>query len=330
MLINVPVRNTGVCEANLKKGRPQLLSGADDVAVLCPFCGAAGAGLYCRSRTAAILQCRTCNGLYDPDRTGELTSDTAVARRAVGEYLASYDDNRPAELAIARGVVALLRKRLPAATRYLEFGCGNAAIAEITDADRLPITYTGIELSAALYQAINPSVRERVMQGPALKPALERVPNASQDVVILHHVLEHLPDPRQTLALLRQKLAAGGHFFIEVPNEQWKRPIIGLRRVLKRSGDEWFPGHINFFTQASLRNFLVAQGFQIEYERKVTAASYPEMVKKMLGGETKFHASAPARVVYAGLRLSKLESLIGYGIVLRCICRPVEPKATHE
>src|ERR1700684_933024 len=105
---------------------------------------------------------------------------------------------------------------------------------------------------------------------------------------------------------------------------------MGLRRMLKPTGGDWVSGPITFFTQTPLRNFLAAQGFEIEYERKVTAASYPEMVKKMLGGESKFRTSLLARMVYAGLRWSKLESLIGYGIVLRCLCRPSAPNATHE
>lgn len=330
MSIDVLTPNAVAHEANAKAGRPSPLSAADQATVLCPYCGDAGSRLYCRGRKAVILQCRRCGGRYDPDRTGEISQNAAVAEQVVGEYIASYHDNRASELAIARGVVALLRKRLPAATRYLELGCGNAAIAEIIAADCLPITYIGIELSAALYGAISPAVRDCVVHEPTLNAALDRVPDGSQDIVILHHVLEHLPEPRRTLALLRQKLTAGGRFFIEVPNEQWKRRIIALRGLLKRGGDEWFPGHINFFTQTSLRNFLVLEGFQIEYERKLTAASYPEMVKKMLGGETRFRASVPARIVYAALRWSKLESLIGYGIVLRCICRPGIPSVPHE
>jgi SAM-dependent methyltransferase len=330
MPIDVVFSNSTKSTAHLEWGQANALSASSDMPAACPYCGSSDNALYCRGRTAVILRCHNCGGFYDPNREGEITPDGTAIDQVTREYLSSYRDDESSELAIARNVVTLLRERVPGATRFLEFGCGNAAIGQVAAADRLPITYTGIELSAALYAAISPYLRNRILHQPTLIEALDRVPNGSQDIVILHHVLEHLPDPRDSLALLRQKLAAEGRFFIEVPNEQWKRRIMGLRRMLKPSGDDWFPGHINFFTQTSLRNFLAAQGFEIEYERKVTAASYPEMVKKMLGGESKFRTSLLARMVYAGLRWSKLESLIGYGIVLRCLCRPSAPNATHE
>ena len=265
--------------------------------------------------------CVSCGGLYNPDRTGEIELED-VAERVTREYLAGYQDNQSSERTIARNVLELLSELVPAATCYLEIGCGDATMAKVIVAEQRRITYTGIELSPALHAAIDPAVRPRVIHEPTFAAAFDRVQDGSQHVMIFHHVLEHLPEPRLVLALARRKLTPGGWFFIEVPNEQWKRTIIRLRRILKRDGEDWFPGHINFFTQDSLRNLLISQGLQIEYERKLTAAGYPEMVKKMLGGEVAFRGNIPARIVYAGLRWAKLESLIGYGIVLRCLCRP--------
>jgi SAM-dependent methyltransferase len=302
--------------------RSAQLSRALDSIVSCPYCGSNNSVLYCRGRAAIILHCLSCGGFYDPDRKSEVASDRDVAAIVTRDYINSYQDNNSSELAIARGVIALLREQLPAARRFLEVGCGNAAIATVAAAERLPIGYIGIEVSPALYGMIDPAVRRLVVHERALETAFDRIDDGSQDVVIFHHVLEHLPEPRKVLALARRKLARDGRVFIEVPNEQWKRPLIRLRRILKPGGEDWFPGHINFFTQASLRKFLVAQGWEVEYERKVTAADYVEMVTKMLGGQTAFRRNVPAKIVHAALRLTKLESLIGYGIVLRCICRP--------
>lgn len=291
---------------------------ARDIHTCCPYCDHSESSLYYQGQRAVILRCRGCGGLYDPDRAGEIAADDAVTERITREYLDGYRDNAAAELAIAHGVIRLLRDHLPSAAHYLEIGCGNGAIAMVGRS--LPLQYTGIEVSPALFGAIDPAVRN-IIHAPTLEAACDRIGDGSQDVVIMHHVLEHLPEPRRTLQLLKRKLAPGGHIFIEVPNEQWKRPIIKLRRILKRGSDDWFPGHINFFTQASLRNFLNSQGFQIVYERKVTAAAYVEMVKKMLGGEAAFRANVSARTIHAILRATKLESFLGYGIVLRCISR---------
>ena len=38
------------------------------------------------------------------------------------------------------------------------------------------------------------------------------------DLVTIHHVLEHLPHPREAMALLSARLRPGGHLVVEVPN----------------------------------------------------------------------------------------------------------------
>ena len=137
----------------------------------------------------------------------------------------------------------------------------------------------------------------------------------------MHHVLEHLPAPADTLALVKRKMRPGGNIFIEVPNEQWKRPLISLRRLLKRGGDDWFPGHINFFTRRPLESLLRAQGLAIVSSKVVPAADLPALVVKMLGGPRAYRENPVARMVFALLRLTQVERLLGYGISLRCIAR---------
>jgi SAM-dependent methyltransferase len=287
----------------------------------CPFCSGNRARLYVRGRASSILQCVDCGGWYDPNRRGEIVPDADAATDLVSkEYERTYRDNVAAERAIAEGLLEFLHSRLPNSHRYLEVGCGHAAIGLAAVAIRPDVKYTGIELSPTLYRGINPAARHMVVHAPSLELALETVGDQSQDLVIFHHVLEHFPEPRTALSLIRHKLAPGGRIFIEVPNEQWKRPIIHLRRILKRSGDDWFPGHINFFTQESLRSFLISQKFSIDFEEKIPAGRYLNMVKKMLGGETAFRTNLPARLVHGILRTTRLESLIGYGIVLRVVC----------
>lgn len=295
-----------------------------DAVGACPYCGTTATDPYFSGRTGVIVRCAGCRGLFTRDRSDEIVADS-VGESVSEEYSETYGDNEAAEQAIASNMLSLLCERAPGARSYLEIGCGNAAVGVAVASGRWPrITYTGIEISPSLYGTIEPGIRPHIVHAPTLEAAFASIADASQDVVILHHVLEHLPEPRMTLALIRRKLAPGGHLFIEVPNEQWKRSIILLRRLLKRRGDDWFPGHINFFTQASLRNFLVSEGFQVDFEEKLTAAGYLDMVKKMLGGETAFRKNVPARIVYSILKWTKLESLIGYGIVLRCICSPNE------
>src|SRR5262249_55262612 len=136
-----------------------------------------------------------------------------------------------------------------------------------------------------------------------------------------HHVLEHLPAPADTLQLVKAKLRPGGRLFVEVPNEQWKRPLIRLRRLLKRGGDDWFPGHVNFFTRRPLEGLVRAQGLKVVASQVGPAADLPALVVKMLGGPRAYRSNRLGRALFALLRATRIERVIGYGISLRCIAQ---------
>jgi 2-polyprenyl-3-methyl-5-hydroxy-6-metoxy-1,4-benzoquinol methylase len=93
----------------------------------------------------------------------------------------------------------------------------------------------------------------------------DEMPDASQDVVTLFHVLEHLPEPRLTLQSIQRVLRPGGLLIVEVPN--WGSH---LRRL---QGLRWtyvIDHHLNHFDAHSLSQMAVAAGFvkgTLEYRR---------------------------------------------------------------
>ncbi len=98
------------------------------------------------------------------------------------------------------------------------------------------------------------------------------------DVLTLFHVLEHVPDPSQTLKICHSLLSFQGLLVIAVPNDveailtrrnrimkQWKRPkyqILGNLGLpaLTLSGSEI---HLSHFTSSVLATALRSQGFEI-------------------------------------------------------------------
>ncbi len=50
-------------------------------------------------------------------------------------------------------------------------------------------------------------------------------------------------------------------------------------------------------------------------------ADLPALVVKMLGGPRAYRENPLARMVFALLRLTQVERVLGYGISLRCIAR---------
>lgn len=86
------------------------------------------------------------------------------------------------------------------------------------------------------------------------------------DVVTLMNVLEHLPNPYETLLEIRKDvISPGGILVIDVPNEFNVFQTIGQK---VHSLDQWWvapPGHLNYFDKDSLSNLMRASGFKIEY-----------------------------------------------------------------
>jgi SAM-dependent methyltransferase len=84
--------------------------------------------------------------------------------------------------------------------------------------------------------------------------------SASYDAVVMWHVLEHTPQPEQTLIEVARLLRPGGVFLCAVPN-------FGSTEA-RFARDKWFhldvPRHLNHFTVATLRTLLAAHGLTVE------------------------------------------------------------------
>jgi 2-polyprenyl-3-methyl-5-hydroxy-6-metoxy-1,4-benzoquinol methylase len=112
------------------------------------------------------------------------------------------------------------------ATRILDVGCGWGALLRTLD--------------AAGYQrlmGVDPFLAEpgrvgRVELRRSTLEALADAPDAPRfDLVMIHHALEHVPEPRATLAAAHRVLDAGGHCLVRVP--------IVPSRAFARYGADW-------------------------------------------------------------------------------------------
>ncbi len=147
--------------------------------------------------------------------------------------------------------------RIPASEtgRLLDVGCGGGAFLRRMRQAGWAVTGTEPDAKAAarlaaaegfpVYGTLDDLLRERV-QG--------------FDLIVLSHVIEHLPDPLQTLTQLRSLLRAGGRLLLTTPNAR----SLGLRIF----GASWRglepPRHFNVFSPDSLRQALERTGFQVQ------------------------------------------------------------------
>ncbi len=171
-----------------------------------------------------------------------------MARYYAPEY---YGSRHPF---LAARMMGLRARKLPPCrpgARLLDIGCGRGDF--LLACRQRGWTVTGVE------QSQSPAMAAAVASGIDVygPEELDRLPTGGFDVVTLWHVLEHLADPRATLATVRRLLRPNGAVLIEVPNfGSWQARL---------GGPVWFhldvPRHLYQFDQASLHDLLRRCGF---------------------------------------------------------------------
>lgn len=138
--------------------------------------------------------------------------------------------------------------------RILDVGCGDGSF--LARMARLGYAITGTEIAApalALAAAV-PGIE--LWRGP-LRP--DAFPAGHFDAVTIWHVLEHVTEPGELLALCRRFLKPGGHLFLEVPNlGSWQARLFG-RHWLHLDP----PRHVAQFTPAALQELVQRAGFEV-------------------------------------------------------------------
>lgn len=137
--------------------------------------------------------------------------------------------------------------------RILDIGCGlGFFLSGIDDAWEKH----GIEMSQ--FAVDHAGQWGRVLLGPVEAAAF---PAAHFEVVVMHHVIEHIEDPERTLAEVERILKPGGHLIMATPDFD----SACARRFGSRYRLLHDPTHISLFSNESMHRFLRDSGFLIEF-----------------------------------------------------------------
>jgi SAM-dependent methyltransferase len=116
-------------------------------------------------------------------------------------------------------------------------------------------------------------------------------PSLPFDRLVLSNVLEHMLDPRATLADVKRLLVPGGEVWISLPNRKsWQRTLFGRRWI------NWHvPFHISHFDAGSLSRLLTESGFEIVSLRNISPALWAAQstISTLLPTRPRAHRSAP-------------------------------------
>ena len=114
----------------------------------------------------------------------------------------------------------------------------------------------GVEPNTGLNRHAEKVLRLRVRS--AILPHAD-IPSDSMDVVLMMHVIEHVPDPHSTIREIFRVLRPGGTFVMETPcYNTLTFKILGRRERSLSCG-----GHIYFFTTHTLEQLATKAGFHI-------------------------------------------------------------------
>lgn len=93
------------------------------------------------------------------------------------------------------------------------------------------------------------------------------VPEASVDIAICSHVLEHLPRPGFTVGEIKKMLKPGGLLLVGVPTGPKFVTAIRERQFASqlKSGKRKMGQHIHMFSHQRLRNLMKDNGLEVEY-----------------------------------------------------------------
>jgi SAM-dependent methyltransferase len=229
----------------------------EEAAARCRACGGCVRfWRFARASDPVLAQRSTFRLEHCPDCGTAALADDGLDERPLYESGTYARPPRPVDVLIEPLRRLLRRERMrflppPAeAPRVFEIGAGDGRFVEALSRRGHEAAgiepYRGARSNGAAVAAIP---LEELDLGPA-----------SQDAVVLWHVLEHLDDPAGALRRIRPWLRPGGTLVVAVPNLSSLQARIG--------GDRWFhqdvPRHRTQFSRAGVVRLLERSGFRVE------------------------------------------------------------------
>jgi hypothetical protein len=163
--------------------------------------------------------------------------ENAAFDPGIMEYDANYQNSQAFSghfLDHMQNVVQLLKQRFPNGASATEVGCGKGDFLHLLERDG-HFAARGYD---ATYEGNDPAIERRYLT------ATDRI---DTDLVILRHVLEHVPQPHVFLNMLATVFGSAT-IYIEVPNFDW---IVENETFFDITYE-----HVNYFSPAALANLF--------------------------------------------------------------------------
>lgn len=225
----------------------------------CKLCGATALPLFYTQgdrRQYRFYRCPRCRLVVYDTATGVNQAKYVLSRV---DPAARTRQNRG-----HRQTYGFIRRHARPPGRLLDLGCGDGTVLWLARADGW--TVKGVELFPEQARLLRETLDLDVETADI---ASYDGPARTYDVVVLRHVLEHLPDPVGALRTIHELLKPEAVAVLEFPNVD--AFDARLRRLLERLGihrrryaPDYVPGHVQEFCRASFARAAGLAGLMLE------------------------------------------------------------------
>lgn len=226
----------------------------------CRLCGSNNLKLWMRegrNRDLLYYRCRRCS-LWNYDL--DCGMDQA---QYVESYVSPDQANHKTNKAI-RASWSFLRRHAGKPGSIMDIGCGNGGLLYLARKEGWQVR--GMELTEKAARDIAEDQGIEVIAADFLE--YDNPGNNKYDVVVLRHVLEHLPDPILAMRRIANLLKDNGLALLEFPNTRSLN--YAVKRLRKNRGlqrgkyaADWRPGHCNEYCRRSFEYLLRETDFEL-------------------------------------------------------------------
>lgn len=222
----------------------------------CNICGSSGKVLGSKRGVKAV-QCAGCGFIWK-----DLTSPP---KEYYGSWKISTEKNfslRNRDEIFEYRLKTIINKTAREVKKILDFGCGKGEFVYF--------------LRAKGYEAYGCDTGPLSPQGPFfLKQDITSVGQSGFDAIFSIEVFEHLKDPRNIMAALRERLNRNGVIYIQTHYS-------GINRIFSW---EYFnmENHVSFYGPTAMRELMRSAGIElIHYDKKKIKIEFPQVMKNYL------------------------------------------------
>lgn len=221
---------------------------------ICCQCGSTSYKVIASGPVVPVILCTQC-GLMRQGPGSKDQESFSLTSCAGGDerYTEQRLEKESTQLIDYLKVLPKLEKVRPAKGKLLEIGCSTGRLLnEIQKAGWLA---SGVEPDKWAYNLAKETYGLDVINAYFQDAGYA---NEIFDVILMFHVIEHIPNPFNSLKQLNKLIKPGGILVMETPRYDtiWFKMLKGRERSV-------IPGHLHYFTKKSLTDMASKAGFEL-------------------------------------------------------------------